>query len=87
MVSLLTELAVVLVLRTRGPFWRSRPGAWLTGSTVVVALLAVALPYLGPAQQAFGFVPVALPVLGALLGVVAGYLACTEWVKRRIGAA
>ncbi len=86
-VSLLTELAVVLVLRTRGPFWRSRPGAWLTGSTVVVALLAVALPYLGPAQQAFGFVPVALPVLGALLGVVAGYLACTEWVKRRIGAA
>ena len=86
-VSLLTELAVVLVLRTRGPFWRSRPGPWLAGATVAVALLAIGLPYLAPAQRAFGFVPLALPVLGALLGVVAGYLACTELVKRRIGAA
>ena len=33
LVSLLTELAVVLVLRTRGPAWRSRPGRLLGWTT------------------------------------------------------
>ena len=44
--SLITELAIVLVVRTRKAFWRSRPGALLSWLTLAVALFAVAIPYL-----------------------------------------
>jgi Mg2+-importing ATPase len=81
-VSLLTELAVLLVLRTHAPAWRSRPGRWLAAATVAVAVLALALPYLAPVARLLGFVPLPLPVLGALLGVVAAYVAATEAAKR-----
>ena len=41
-ISLLTELGVVLVLRTRGPAWRSRPSALLLWTTVAAAAFALA---------------------------------------------
>ena len=41
-VSLLTELGVVLVLRTRGPAWRSRPSALLLWTTVAATAFALA---------------------------------------------
>ena len=82
-VSLLTELAVVLVLRTQRPAWRSRPSGLLLGSTLGVAALALALPYVGVLAGPFGFVPLGAPMLAGLLGVVAAYLAATELVKTR----
>ena len=82
-VSLLTELAVVLLLRTQRPGWRSRPSALLLASTLAVAALALALPWAGPLAAAFGFVPLPAPVLAGLLGVVAAYLGATEVVKTR----
>jgi Mg2+-importing ATPase len=82
-VSLLTELAVLLVLRTRRPAWRSRPSTLLWLSTLVVALLALALPYAGPAARMFGMVPLPGALLATLLAVVLGYAAATEWVKHR----
>ncbi|MFN9490837.1 MAG: magnesium-translocating P-type ATPase [Betaproteobacteria bacterium] len=81
-VSLLTELAVVLLLRTRGPALASRPGALLAGAAAAVALLAVALPYLPPVAALFGFVPLPWPLLAASLLIVAGYVVVTEAVKR-----
>ena len=39
-VSLLTELGVVLVLRTRGPAWRSRPSDLLLWTTVAATAFA-----------------------------------------------
>jgi Mg2+-importing ATPase len=81
-VSLLTELAVVLVLRTRGPAWQSRPSPLLLGATAVVALLALALPYSGPPAALLGLAPLPAPVLAALLGVVIAYAAATEVTKR-----
>ncbi|MBL8836024.1 MAG: magnesium-translocating P-type ATPase, partial [Alphaproteobacteria bacterium] len=55
-VSLLTELAVVLVLRTRRPAHRSRPSRLLLWSTAAVAAATLALPFLAPASSLFGFV-------------------------------
>ncbi len=86
-VSLLTELAVVLVLRTRGPLWRSRPSALLLWSTGIVALVAVALPFVPAMQSLFGFVALPASLMAALCAIVMAYVLCTEWVKRRIGAA
>jgi Mg2+-importing ATPase len=80
--SLLTELAVVMVLRTRGPAWRSRPSPLLLGITVAVFVAAVAAPYAGPAAALFGFRPLPPALLGALFLLLAGYLAATEIAKR-----
>lgn len=79
--SLLTELGVVFVLRTRGPFYRSRPGSLLLALTLSVAAVALALPYL-PVGAWLGFVPLHPPLLLALLTMTTAYMAITEWQKR-----
>jgi Mg2+-importing ATPase len=80
-VSLLTELAVMLVLRTQGPAWRSRPSALLLWTTLAVAAAALAAPYAGAPAALFGFVPLAAPVLAGALALVAAYVLATEAVK------
>jgi Mg2+-importing ATPase len=81
-VSLLTELAVVMVLRTPGAAWRSRPAPLLVGLTLAVAAAALVLPWSGPLAAALGLVPLPGAVLAALLGLVVAYVAATEAVKR-----
>lgn len=79
--SLLTELAVVMVLRTRGRSWRSRPGRWLLRASLAVAVIAVSAPYLGPVSRAFGFVPLSPLLMVSMLCVVCAYVAVTEAAK------
>jgi len=81
-VSLLTELGVVLILRTRGPAWRSRPSALLLWTTVAATGFALAVPFLGHASRLFGFVPLSLVEMGTAVGIVAAYLGATEATKR-----
>ena len=80
-VSLLTELAVLLVLRTRGPLRGSRPSRLLILATLATALLAVALPYAGPLSRIFGFVPLPLAIVIAAILIVAAYVTTTEALK------
>jgi Mg2+-importing ATPase len=80
-VSLLTELAVLLVLRTHGPAWRSRPGRLLVWTTLVVTLLAIISPYCGPVSTLFGLTPLPPALLGALLAIVVTYALATEAAK------
>ena len=80
-VSLLTELVVVLVLRTRLPFYRSRPSRLLLWATVAVILLALALPFTGAFATAFSFVPLSPTILIASVAIVVGYIATTEALK------
>jgi P-type Mg2+ transporter len=82
-VSLATELAVVLVLRTAVPAWRSKPGRLLLWTTVGVGLATLAIPYVPPLARAFAFVPLPMPVLAASLSIVLAYVVATEWVKTR----
>jgi len=82
-VSLLTELAVVLVLRTRLPAWRSRPGSLLAWTTLAAMLATLAIPYLPPLARLFGFVPLPATLLAATIAVLAGYVLATEAAKRR----
>lgn len=84
-VSLLTELVVVLSLRTSGPAWRTTPSRALVVATAFVGTLAVTSPYLGGLSRLFGLVP--LPLMIVMLVIVAGYLLATEvakyWFYRR----
>lgn len=82
-VSLLTELAVLLVLRTRLAAWRSAPSGLLLGATAVVFLLALCIPYLGPISALFGFVSLQGSLLAFMLMLLGAYLVCTELAKRR----
>ena len=81
MISLLTELAVVLVLRTRKPAFRRRPSRLLLGSTLAVAAATFSIPFLGQISALFGFVPLSAPELGAVVAIVAGYIVATEIAK------
>jgi P-type Mg2+ transporter len=80
-VSLLTELVVLLVLRTRMPAIRSAPSRLLLWSTAAVGALALAIPFAGPLARAFGFVPLAWSLMLAAVLVVAAYVVTTELAK------
>jgi Mg2+-importing ATPase len=86
-VSLLTELAVVLVLRTRGAAFRSRPSRLLLWTTLAVSVATFAIPFLGPLSSAFGFVPLTALQTGTVIAIVVCYIAATEaakvWFYRR----
>ena len=79
--SLVTELGIVLVVRTAKPFWRSRPSRPLMWLSAAVGLLALAIPYL-PGAGWFGFVPLPPSVLAGLVAITAAYLAASETAKR-----
>ncbi|WP_234188105.1 magnesium-translocating P-type ATPase [Shinella sp. NM-101] len=80
--SLITELAIVLVVRTRKAFWRSRPSALLSWLTLAVGVFAIMIPFL-PGADWFGFVALPLPVVGGLVAITLAYLAASEAVKHR----
>ncbi len=79
--SLLTELVIALVVRTRRPFYRSRPGNLLLVSSVAVIMLALVLPYL-PFSSIFGFVPLPAPLIAAMIGLTAAYVVVVELAKK-----
>jgi Mg2+-importing ATPase len=81
-ISLMTELLVVLVLRSRKPLGKTSPSRLLLWSTLAVALVTLAIPYLGPAATAFGFVPLTGGEFLATLVIVGGYMAVTAFAKR-----
>ncbi len=84
--SLLTELLVALVVRTRRPFYRSRPGTVLLWSTVLLVPLSFAIPFL-PYAGVLGFVPLPAPVVVALVVISGIYMAAAELGKRHFYAA
>lgn len=79
--SLLTELLVALIVRTRYPFYQSKPGHWLWISTLIVALITLTIPYL-PLNDLLGFVPLPSNVMSMLLIITLLYVIATEFAKR-----
>ena len=79
--SLLTELVIALVVRTRRVFYRSRPGNLLLASTIVVIGLTVILPYL-PCNSLLGFVPLPAPLMLLLIGLTLLYVFVAELTKK-----
>jgi Mg2+-importing ATPase len=79
--SLLTELVIALVVRTRRPFFKSRPGTVLLASTIALVALTLAVPFL-PFVIVLGFVPVPAGLLAALAAITVLYVAAAELTKR-----
>jgi Mg2+-importing ATPase len=79
--SLLTELVIALVVRTRRVFFRSRPGKLLLASTLIVIGITLVLPY-APFNFLFGFIPLPAPLMLTMLGLTALYVLVTEIAKK-----
>ncbi len=79
--SLLTELVIALVVRTRRPFFRSRPGPVLMASTAALSAVALVLPFL-PFANLAGFVPLPPSLLFTLVAITAAYVVAAEITKR-----
>jgi Mg2+-importing ATPase len=75
--SVVTELAVLFVLRTRRPFIRSWPSALLAGSSAAVAALTLAILY-GPFADALDLEALPAAILGSLVVITGLYVAATE---------
>jgi len=68
-------------VRTRQPFFRSRPGNVLLVSTLVLAIAAPVIPYL-PFASRLGFVPIPPVVLMTLVAITGCYVFAAELTKR-----
>ena len=79
--SVMTELLIMLVIRTQMPFFKSRPGKYLLISTLIVASVTLALPY-SPLNGILNLTPLPLPVLLILMGIAVLYVVASELAKR-----
>jgi len=81
--SILSELLILLVIRTRRPFYRSRPGSLLLWASAAVAAATIALPYT-PLAAPLGFAPLAPHVAMLMVAIVIVYALCSEVAKRTV---
>jgi Mg2+-importing ATPase len=79
--SVFTAVSALYVLRTRRPFFRSRPSRWLMLASGIVVIIAVVIPF-SPVSAPLGFVPLSWQLLLILVAITFVYLASNELVKR-----
>jgi P-type Mg2+ transporter len=78
--SVVSASLIVLVIRTRKPFFRSRPGLHLQAATLLVVAATLALPYT-PLGGILGFTPMPGSFLGVLGAIVVLYVIAVEGAK------
>ncbi len=79
--SVISASFVVLVIRTRRPFFSSRPSTALMAVTLLVGICTLILPY-SPLSGLFGFTRISaysLAVVGIIIGI---YIVAAELVKK-----
>ena len=79
--SVISAILIVLVVRTRLPFFKSLPGKFLSIATVFVLVLVLTLP-LTPLVLWFGVTTLPLSYYGWTLLVITFYLGSTDVAKR-----
>jgi P-type Mg2+ transporter len=79
--SCVSEILVVLVIRSRRFFLRSKPGRYLFWSTIATCIASVVLPFT-PLGRVFGFTPLSVPFLLLMGLIVLLYIALAEVTKR-----
>ncbi|HEX9531489.1 MAG TPA: magnesium-translocating P-type ATPase [bacterium] len=79
--NVFTAALIVLVIRTRRPFWQSRPGRWLVVATVGVLAVTLALPFT-PLGPFLGFEPIPVSFVAMLAAIMVVYIFLAEVTKR-----
>ena len=78
--SMATQILVIFIIRTNGRPWSNRADPMLTASSLIALVVALVVPFT-PAGAWFGFVTPPVPLLMAIMALVAAYLLCAEWLK------
>jgi P-type Mg2+ transporter len=78
--SVISASMIVLVIRSRKPFFRSNPGKYLLIATISIALLTIVFPFT-PLGAIFGFVPLSLTTYLLLFLIVVVYIFAAEITK------
>ena len=78
--SVISASLIVLVIRSRKPSFRSRPGKYLLIATLTIVVLTFALPFT-PFGMMFGFSPLTAPANLLLLLIVVLYIFAAEIAK------
>jgi len=78
--SVISASIIVLVIRSRKPFFRSKPGRYLLIATLTIAVLTFILPFT-PLGSIFGFTPLSLFTYLLLLLIVVLYIVVAEITK------
>jgi Mg2+-importing ATPase len=81
MESVISASIIVLVIRSRRPFFKSRPGRYLLAATLMIASVTLILPFT-PLGRLFGFVPLPPSFLLIMAVIVVLYMIATEAVKK-----
>ena len=79
--SVISASMIVLVIRSRKPFFRSRPGKYLLIATLSIAVITLVFPFT-PLGNVFGFSPLPLSTYLLLLLIVVLYILAAEITKR-----
>jgi Mg2+-importing ATPase len=79
--SVISASVIVLVIRTKRPFFKSLPGTYLFVATMAIVLVTLILPFV-PGAKILGVVPLPLSFLAMMGLIVALYILLTEWVKK-----
>lgn len=79
--SVISASLVVLVIRTRGPFFKSAPGKYLLMTTLAIVGATLVFPFT-PLGSPFGFTPPPISFLLAMGAIVTLYILLAETVKR-----
>jgi P-type Mg2+ transporter len=81
MESLLTEILILLIIRTQRPFFKSKPSKYLLWAALLTFFACISLPYL-PFAGLFELYPLPLPLFGCIMAIVAVYILLAEVSKR-----
>lgn len=79
--SVVSATLIVLVVRTRKSFLRSKPSKYLTMASVLITLCVLVLPQL-PIAALLGFTPIPFTFYLAMLSIVVLYILSAELMKR-----
>jgi Mg2+-importing ATPase len=78
--SVISASLIVLVIRSRKPFFKSRPGKYLLITTLSIAVVTIILPFT-PLGDVFGFSPLPLTTYLLLFLIVVLYIIAAEITK------
>jgi Mg2+-importing ATPase len=78
--SVVSASLIVLVIRSRKPFFKSRPSTYLATATLLVVIVTLTLPFT-PLARVFGFGQLPISFLLIMGIIVALYLIAAEIAK------
>ena len=78
--SVISASVIVLVIRTKKPFFKSRPGKYLSAATLLIVTIAFLFPFI-PIGKVFGFSQLPISFLLLMGVIVAFYIIAAEMVK------